>query len=533
MSAKGRFVKKGKGKAQAKGGSSNASSIKKKQFVTDYSYYLGSAKQASDYETTTEFLINYIKKLYDYGNDIGTALESLEPLDTSAWKPRMEVSTSEDEAVRNNENRQFEIEFKADYDIYSKRMQTYENNRTKAYALLWERCAKAMKNKVEARSDYNIIKNDPILLLKAIKEHALNYQENRYSMAIILDAMRAVLGTKQKDNESLQDYTKRFRLARDVLKSHVGGPIILTKIVEALPTYDEEDKEKCAKLQEQTYNQFLAYLYLDNADKTKYGSILTGLITQQSLGNNQYPKSVTEANNVLSNHRFDVMPKTIAKNKSQGEGNKNQDSKDDGREDEDVNLSFAQLEGKCYCCGKAGHKSPSCRDKNKPKEEWAINKAQSHAQTTGSSDASIVGSVSGPTSQVSTPARSESSASQSGWAGAHIQLQFHQQAFLMRDWILLDNQSSVTVFCNKDMVSNIRESDNGEMQLKTNGGTLVTTQKADLPQWGEVWYNENAITNIFSYAEMADKYRITYDSERKMHLWFIYLTNLFGLKGSA
>ena len=53
------------------------------------------------------------------------------------------------------------------------------------------------------------------------------------------------------------------------------------------------------------------------------------------------------------------------------------------------------------------------------------------------------------------------------------------------------------------------------MQLKTNGGTLVTTQKADLPQWGEVWYNENAITNIFSYAEMADKYRITYDSEKE------------------
>ena len=156
MSAKGRFVKKGKGKAQAKGGSSNAhQALNKKQFVTDYSYYLGSAKQASDYETTTEFLINYIKKLYDYGNDIGTALESLEPLDTSAWKPRMEVSTSDETRLfENNENRQFEIEFKADYDIYSKRMQTYENNRTKAYALLWERCAKAMKNKVEARSDY-------------------------------------------------------------------------------------------------------------------------------------------------------------------------------------------------------------------------------------------------------------------------------------------------------------------------------------------------------------------------------------------
>lgn len=520
MSGKGRFVKKGqqgKGKPQAKGGSSNASNANKKQFITDFNYYLGSAKQASDYETTTEFLINYIKKLYDYGNDIGSALETLVPLDTTQWKPRMRVSTEDDEATRTAENRQFEIEFKADYDTYSKRVQTYENNKTKAYALLWERCAKAMKNKIEARSDYDTIKNNPIKLLKAIKEHALNYQENRYSMSIILDAMRTLMNTKQKDAESLQDYTKRFRVARDVLKSHIGGPIILTKIVEAMPRWEEADAETREKLHEQAYNQFLAYLYLDNADKSKYGTILTGLNTQQSLGNNQYPKSITESNNVLSNHRFDVMPKTGGKSKSQNETNKNKDQKGDGKEDEEVlDLSFAQMEGKCYCCGKAGHKSPSCRDKNKPKDEWAINKAQqSHAQTTASSsDTSTVTSATAKSSQSSSAGKGDSNITQSGWAGAHIKLQFHQQAYDMRDWILLDNQSSVTVFCNKDLVKNIRKSTTGSMHLATNGGTLVTNQKADLPQWGEVWFNDKAITNIFSYAEMADRYRITYDSDK-------------------
>jgi hypothetical protein len=44
------------------------------------------------------------------------------------------------------------------------------------------------------------------------------------------------------------------------------------------------------------------------------------------------------------------------------------------------------LERKCYCCGKTGHKSPSCHLKVKtPKEERAINKAkateQSHLNT--------------------------------------------------------------------------------------------------------------------------------------------------------
>ena len=67
MSGKGKFTKK----PQAKGGSIASHTIKKS--VNDYNYYLGSSKQASDYETTTEYLINHIKKVFDYGNDIGTA----------------------------------------------------------------------------------------------------------------------------------------------------------------------------------------------------------------------------------------------------------------------------------------------------------------------------------------------------------------------------------------------------------------------------------------------------------------------------
>ena len=153
------------------------------------------------------------------------------------------------------------------YDAYCKRVQTYENNGAKAYALLWERCTKGMKNKVEARSDYKSkIENNPNELLKALKEHALNYQENWYAMSIILDAFRTLFGTKLKEGESLQDYTKRFRVAKDVLESHIGGPIVLTKILEAISDYDYEDWQSMKNVKK-AFKQFLAYLYLDNADK--------------------------------------------------------------------------------------------------------------------------------------------------------------------------------------------------------------------------------------------------------------------------
>jgi hypothetical protein len=41
---------------------------------------------------------------------------------------------------------------------------------------------------------------------------------------------------------------------------------------------------------------------------------------------------------------------------------------------------------------------------------------------------------------------------------------------------------------------------------------------------GEVWFNNKAITNIFSYAKTADRYRITYDSEKE-DAFIVYLPN--------
>ena len=101
-------------------------------------------------------------------------------------------------------------------------------NLPKVYALFWGKCSKGMQNKIEARPDFKSdIVDNPFNLLKAIKEHSTSYQENCYNMSVILDAKKTLLNIKQKEGETLQDYTKRFRIAREVLESHIGGPIVL------------------------------------------------------------------------------------------------------------------------------------------------------------------------------------------------------------------------------------------------------------------------------------------------------------------
>jgi hypothetical protein len=69
---------------------------------------------------------------------------------------------------------------------FMKCKQCLETYTTKAYALLWEQCAKGMKNTIESRTDFDTnIKDNPIKLLKAIKQHVLNH-EQRYEMSIVL-----------------------------------------------------------------------------------------------------------------------------------------------------------------------------------------------------------------------------------------------------------------------------------------------------------------------------------------------------------
>jgi hypothetical protein len=76
--------------------------------------------------------------------------------------------------------------------------------------------------------------------------------------------------------------------------------------VKTMKEYDPLDPDKTEECIMKASEQLFAFLYLGNLDQTKYGSLLKGLNSQKSLGHDQYPKLLSESNNVLSNHRFDV-----------------------------------------------------------------------------------------------------------------------------------------------------------------------------------------------------------------------------------
>jgi hypothetical protein len=86
----------------------------------------------------------------------------------------------------------------------------------------------------------------------------------------------------------------------------------------------------------------------------------------------------------------------------------------------------------------------------------------------------------------------------------------------LREFMLLDSQSTMDLFCNAALVSKTRKY-NSSMILKSNGGTMVVTCKATMLGYNTtVWFSTRALTNIIALRNLIDQYRVTYDSDDLM-----------------
>jgi len=78
-------------------------------------------------------------------------------------------------------------------------------------------------------------------------------------------------------------------------------------------------------------------------------------------------------------------------------------------------------------------------------------------------------------------------------------------------WILHESQSTIDVFFNGKMLTNIHDAMQ-DLTLHCNAGTTSISKKGDLKGYGTVWYHPDGIANILSLNNVKKKYKVIYDS---------------------
>ena len=180
-------------------------------------------QQAVTYDTVKDHIIINIQKSFQGGDDIAESLRDMKVIDLEKEKPVRQLSENKDANERKIEQDGYDIVYSGEIQSYIERTRLLRQNLKKAYAHIITYCSPTIKNRIETHVDYvDKIRDDPISLLRTINVLMHDPVRAKYPYASLTEVMSRLVTMKQYENENLLEYTKRFKQAKEIMKSHVG-----------------------------------------------------------------------------------------------------------------------------------------------------------------------------------------------------------------------------------------------------------------------------------------------------------------------
>ena len=365
-----------------------------------------------------------------------------------------------------------------------------ENLNMSLYSLVWSQCSDAMRERLGGLADYDVLdsESDGIALLKAVKNASYSYIDKTYKVESANVALIRLVTCRQSSYQTVQEYFNLFKTRRDV-HEQVGGntqpsPAALQILADDLGLEVDDLTDAHHKA---ARDRDLAQLFINNADRNRFGEYQASLRNDYLGGDDKYPTTLNDAYSMLA-FRVQSPNRPVSTNSNDGVAfvtNTAEDTDNDGvtlanngNQNNNTSNKGKHHRGKF-------HNTNTSRPENKDDDvEKGDNNKNSNANV--NSYPAIVPS--------------------------HT---FNMSSTLIpRSWILLDNQSTVDIFCEASLLDDIHESSD-TMTIQCNAGTITTTTKAQFGTYGTVWYCKSGIANILSFANALNNgCNIHYDADK-------------------
>jgi len=156
----------------------------------------------------------------------------------------------------------------------------------------------------------------------------------------------------------------------------------------------------------------------------------------------------------------------------------------------------------CFKCKKQGHYANECDEENTDYEDdnmkkKTTNKKGSNFMNQGKYEKKRTGNE----EENSKDSDEEAESSDDNYKFAFLQhdvtCTIQDKEAIPKTWILLDSQSTVDVFSNPKLLTNIRDAKRS-LTLYCNAGKAIINKKGDLKGYETVWFYPDGITNILS-----------------------------------
>ena len=263
--------------------------------------------RVSTHNTTLKKVYEYLmKNIKEDPEDVVEILKNKKMIDISVpailVEPpyvKQEGDTNEtmelQQSIIESMNSAHQIDWSNQVQETRQRKRRLESNMKLAYTYIFSQfCDKELQSKIEHRSDFDQIEDNPIELLKAIDElmHTISHEKLILPYETLWSTLAQLFEIKQGKDQKLSEYYETMKAFGNQVHKYFDNSF-LDKFVMNLEEYNNaRDEVGRTGIKEGAWQRLLAYGFLHNADREKYGRLLKGYKSDYANNSDNYPTSM-------------------------------------------------------------------------------------------------------------------------------------------------------------------------------------------------------------------------------------------------